>query len=477
MNDRHLRPRAGSRQGVLATGITAALLLAGLPAGASDEVAQIPFYDAPPGSTALGAGLRLGQDLYRATDNDEERTTDLVPLYLYNGKYLFARGTSGGIHLYDSDRLQLNALARYRFSQLKPSRNEYYEGLEEREQTVEAGVEALWRTDWGRLKLQWLTDTLDRHNGDFMSVSYRYNWDFGNFSFSPFISWTWEDADLTNYYYGVSESEARADRPAYTPGKSEWLRFGLNSTWWLNDRISLFANVGFGGPDNAVTDSPLVEEDSGSAVFIGGSYAFGNVYSQSSTVSEDRRGLWSWRVNYGYQAQGNIVGEVNHGDFSKSKVADTNIAGLTLSKLVGDGPRVDFYGRFALFRHLEEDEGNGNFNSYAAYIMAVGKGYSPWSGNEVFRWGFGFGMSYADRVPIAEQRKQAKKGNNTSHFLNYLEMTVDFPLRRLFESKMLSNCYAGLTIVHRSGIFNTSDFLGDVGGGSDWLTAHLECMR
>ena len=109
--------------------------------------------------------------------------------------------------------------------------------------------------------------------------------------------------------------------------------------------------------------------------------------------------------------------------------------------------------------------------------MAMGKGYSPWTNKEVFRWGFGFGMSYADRIPIAEQRKQARKGENTSHFLNYLEMTADFPLRRLFRSKPLQNCYAGLTIVHRSGIFGTSDFLGDVAGGSDWLTAHIECVR
>ena len=108
-------------------------------------------------------------------------------------------------------------------------------------------------------------------------------------------------------------------------------------------------------------------------------------------------------------------------------------------------------------------------------MMATGRGYSPWSKEEVFRYGFGFGMSYADKVPIAEQRKQASKGNNTSRFLNYLELQLDFPLRRLFKSKSMQNCYAGLTVVHRSGIFGTSDLLGDVAGGSDWITAHFEC--
>ena len=114
---------------------------------------------------------------------------------------------------------------------------------------------------------------------------------------------------------------------------------------------------------------------------------------------------------------------------------------------------MDFVGKIAAFRHFEEDEGNGNFWSYALYVLAQGTGYSPWSKEEVFRYGFGFGMSYAETVPIAEQRKQAEKG----------------------KSKAMRNCYAGVTVVHRSGIFGTSDLLGDVSGGADWITGHFEC--
>jgi outer membrane scaffolding protein for murein synthesis (MipA/OmpV family) len=446
-------------------------------AHAGQEVARIPFFDTPEGTAALGGGIRLGQSLYRAFDSDEQRQTDLIPLYLYNGKYLFARGTSGGLHLLNRESLEFNALARYRFQKLDPDRNAYYEGLEERDQTVDAGFEVILRQDWGTFTADWMTDVLDRHNGEEIGLSYRYDIDLGPWTISPFIAWSRQDADLTNYYYGVSAAEARTDRPEYAPGESQWVTFGMNSAWRITDRIELFANVGFGGVDSVVRQSPLVAEDSGSAVFLGGTYVFGSTRRPEPYVSPERSSEWSWRVNYGYQAQGNIVGEVNHGDFGKSKVADTTIGGLTLSKLIADGPRVEFYGRFAAFRHFEEDEGNGNFFSYAAYIMAMGKGYSPWTDEELFRWGFGFGMSYADRVPIVEQRKQAKKGGNTSHFLNYLEMTVDFPLARMFEARSVRNCYAGLTIVHRSGIFGTSDFLGDVAGGSDWLTAHVECLR
>jgi outer membrane scaffolding protein for murein synthesis (MipA/OmpV family) len=452
------------------------VLFAAFPAKAQYEVAEIPFFRAPPGTTALGGGIRLGQDLYLATDNEDSRQLDLVPLYLYNGRFLFFRGTAGGVHLFRNDNFQFNVLARYRFQKLDPDRNEFYEGIEKRRQSLDGGLEVRFQGDWGALNANYLTDTLNRHKGDSAEISYRYLFDRGKFTFSPFISYAWNDATLTNYYFGVSEEEARPDRPAYEPGESDWVAFGLNSTWWVSSRIQFFANIGFGGVDTAVADSPLVEEDAQSAFFAGGTYVFGNVLEPTAYISPERASEWAWRLNYGYQADGNIVGEIDQGDFSKSTFADTNIGGVTFSKLLSDGPRVDFVGNLAVFRHFEEDEGNGNFFSYAAYVMARGKGYSPWTKREIFRYGFGFGMSYADTVPIAEQRKQGARDRNTSHFLNYLELQLDFPLRNLFkESKSLKNCYAGLTVVHRSGIFGTSDLLGDVSGGSDWITAHIEC--
>ncbi len=443
----------------------------------AQEVAEIPFFYAEPGTAALGGGIRGGQNPYFANNNEDLRTKDLVPLYLYEGKYLYAHGTAGGVHVFRNDAFQANVYMRYRFQKLDPGSNPFYEGLEERKQSLDAGLQFSLTQKWGQVSLMAVHDTLNRHQGSEVQTSYRFFIDAGSWSLSPYVSWTWQDDNLSEYYFGVSEEEARPDRPAYSPGDSQWLGFGINTAWHISDKIVLFANVGFAGADSGIENSPLVEEPNFSSLFVGGTYVFGNVLEPTYVLDEERVGEWSWRVNYGYQADGNIVSEIDQGDFSKSTFADTNIGGFTLGKLLSAGPRVDFLGRVAAFRHFEEDEGNSNFWSYAAYIMAMGKGYSPWSKQEWFRWGFGFGMSYAEKVPIAEQRKQASKGENTSHFLNYLEMTLDFPLWRVSKADWLKNCYAGLTIVHRSGIFGTSDLLGDLGGGADWLTAHLECKR
>lgn len=462
---------------VVAGLLVVASVIAGATVANAQAVAEIPFWHQPPGSAGLGGGIRLGPSPYLASDNEDERQFDLIPLYLYEGKYFFARGTAGGLHIVNNDDYELNVFARYRFQQLDPDSHEFYEGLEERRQTLDAGVQFAIKKKWGELTLDWVADTLDRHNGQQAKVTYRYRIDAGAWSISPYISWAYQDANLTDYYFGVSEAEARVDRPEFFAGSSQWAEFGLNTAWHFSERIVFFANVGFAGVDSDVMDSPLVEESGMSALFVGGTYTFGNARTPDDISDPLREGEWSWRVNYGYQADGNIVSEIDQGDWSKSELVDTRIGGITLGRLLHDGPRVDFLGKFALMRHFEEDEGNGNFNSYNAYISVRGSGYSGWTGEEWFRWSFGFGMSYAENVPIEEQIKQGSKGENTAHFLNYLEMTADFPLRRMSRANWLQNCYAGMTIVHRSGIFGTSDLLGDVSGGSDWITAHLECIR
>jgi len=450
---------------------------------AGQEVARIPVMNVPAGTTGLGAGFRFGDNPYISSGESDEVPLDLIPLYLYEGRFLFAHGTSGGVYFINNDRFSLSALVRWRFQQLDPDTDPIFAGLDRRHQTLDAGFAASYRSRFGDFNFEVVTDTLNNHNGQEAEFTYRYNIERGAWLFSPFVSWGWQSDNLANYYFGVSESEATPERPAYEVGDEQFVTFGVTSSWQATDRILLFGNLGFGGLGPAVEASPIVDDPSFSAAFIGGTYVFGNVLKP--VAGDDRVSEWSWRVNYGYQAEGNIVSGIDQGDFSKSSHADTNIGGVTVSRLLTDGKRVDYLGRFALMRHFEKDvttengmfTSDSDFWSYNAYVMAMGKGYSPWSGNEVFRWGFGFGMSYADQVPLAEQSKQEEKGGNTSRFLNYLEMQVDFPLRRLFKAKSLQNCYAGMTIVHRSGIFGTSNLLGDVSGGADWITLHLECVR
>lgn len=109
--------------------------------------------------------------------------------------------------------------------------------------------------------------------------------------------------------------------------------------------------------------------------------------------------------------------------------------------------------------------------------MAMTTLHSSKTHKELFRYGLGFGFSYASKVPMVEQVKQARRDRNTAHFLNYLEAQFDVPLSLVFGEHVSRDCYTGISLLHRSGIFANSDILGNVSGGSDMVTFHVECKR
>ena len=459
---------------LLLQAVCASLLVGSLitPAGAGYEVTRIPTDNLPSGTPGLGAGMLLTRDVYAG----QERTPDIVPLYVYEGKWLFAHGTSAGVHAFKNDWLELDLLVRWRFQEFDPQYEAGFEGLNKRQQTLDGGFGGGVRGDWGALRLEYVTDVKDRHDGSELDLTYRYPMQAGALSLSPYITLAYLDDDLANYYYGVSAAEsADTGLAAYAPGASANVEFGIATAWQLSDHLSVFGNVGLAFVDTNIQQSPLVTEDIGATAFFGATYFFGPV-SKSEYVTDERQKEWSWRINYGYTGEHNIVFQPMQGNVMQNDDVRTDIAGVTLGKLLQSGRRIDVYGKVALFRHIE-DPIQDDFWSYAAYIMAIGKGYVPWSEQVAFRWGFGWGASYAQEIPAIEKFKAERDDRSNSRLLNYLEFMVDIPLDRMIKSKLTRNCFVGFVVNHRSGLFETSDILGQVTGGSDWYTVSLECLR
>lgn len=88
------------------------------------------------------------------------------------------------------------------------------------------------------------------------------------------------------------------------------------------------------------------------------------------------------------------------------------------------------------------------------------------------RLGLGIGASYAHGIPIDEFRERDRR--NTSRLLNYLSPTVDVSVGDLIGARALRETYLGLGVSHRSGIFGSSQLLGNVNGGSNYLYGYLE---
>jgi outer membrane protein len=73
-----------------------------------------------------------------------------------------------------------------------------------------------------------------------------------------------------------------------------------------------------------------------------------------------------------------------------------------------------------------------------------------------------------------EVRDLQDRGRNTSKILNTFDPTVDVSVGDLTGVKSLRETYVGFGVSHRSGIFGTSQLLGNVNGGSNYIYAYVE---
>jgi outer membrane protein len=241
--------------------------------------------DMPRGTLGQGFGWRWGDSPYVGIDDissrESDQSSDILPFYYYEGEYLFANGSTAGVHLFDTGTISADALVAYRFDRLELFRGRYFRRVEEREQSLDGGLRGSVRGDWGKLSLTGLTDTLDRHNGEEVDLTYRYTWMGDKWTISPFASYVYWDKTLTRYYYGVTETESRKDLPVYSPGSSTIRRAGVNTSYRLTRRMRLFANLSVDWLGDEITDSPLVHR---SGMFARADI-LGNVQGGSNVVT------------------------------------------------------------------------------------------------------------------------------------------------------------------------------------------------
>lgn len=139
--------------------------------------------------------------------------------------------------------------------------------------------------------------------------------------------------------------------------------------------------------------------------------------------------------------------------------------GYLLSKNNNDLP-IDFYVRSSL-SYFDEDNHQDNIYETTLYLKAYWNFLS-----EKVRLGFGEGVSYTSGVLTTERKEAQEKNDNNSKFLNYLDISLDVDIGRVFALKEFNALYLGFVIKHRSGIFG---LINDVKrGGSNYNCVYIE---
>jgi hypothetical protein len=105
-----------------------------------------------------------------------------------------------------------------------------------------------------------------------------------------------------------------------------------------------------------------------------------------------------------------------------------------------------------------------------AYIKAHYNWRLPFTQMHI-RLGLGEGLSYVTRIPMSEQRDFATKGVESEKLMNYVEWTMDLPLRQFEVMEPLfrggiKEAYFGYMVWHRSSVFG---LFADEKGGVNFM--------
>ena len=249
-------------------------LLIGSFAVAEDAVDRSEGQEAPKSFFAIGGGAVFSDSYYK----DEDTRVIPIPNIIYMSEEYYLTGlTAGKWLLGDQDGFKLAAQIGGRLEYVDDSESDYYDGIDSRYPTLEAGLKAEYPfLERYTVSFEGMADVLSEHDGYELSlkVSEEIPAIFGNEKLSMKVSagLSWRSKNLNDYYFGIDESEARAGRPAYEAGGGLNYQFGTSLTYRIDDRWSWFNMVGIEFASDEITDSPMVEDHETISFITGLSY-------------------------------------------------------------------------------------------------------------------------------------------------------------------------------------------------------------
>lgn len=243
------------------------LLLIALLAPAAPAFAQA--MDPPPRWT-VGVGAIDRDSPYRDLDEDAL----VLPLVRYEGEKFFFRGTRGSLRLSKSDTYEFTVFGQARTDGYDPKDSTFLTGMDKRRMSLDLGLASTWTSQkFGQVELSVAGDALDRSGGVEAVAQWNGLFRAAQWTFIPGVSVSWRNGDMIDYYYGVRPGEALPGRPTYFGDAAITPEVSMLVTRPLGERWSLFARASHSWLPSEISDSPIVEADNTTGLFLGVGYS------------------------------------------------------------------------------------------------------------------------------------------------------------------------------------------------------------
>lgn len=244
--------------------ITLGFLLGTQQAYATDK------YDEPELSWGVGLGMISEDEGYTEVGSD----STAVPIFIINYGKFYLMGPKFGYQLYGNNNYTFGLIGNYRLDGYEAEDSPYLKGMDDRDGTLDVGVEYSYDTGFGKIGIEIVADTLGKHEGYQADISFSYPINFDNGQLSPYIGAEYRSDDLVNYYYGVKNTEVTQIRQFYQADSAVNLVMGIRSTWFSGPHHRFVAMLQFKAFDDSIKDSPIIDADDAYNMIFGYAYVF-----------------------------------------------------------------------------------------------------------------------------------------------------------------------------------------------------------
>ena len=174
-----------------------------------------------------------------------------------------------------SQKIDFRLLVRYEQSGYKSDDAPILNGMEDRKDGFWAGGKATWRNEVVDVSAEVLGDVSSHSKGTRATLELEKSFRLGqNVMLVPRVSASWLDKKYVDYYYGVRDTEVRADRRAYVGDSAVNAELGARALYRFNASHSVFLDVGVTSLAKEIKNSPLVDRSTENRVSLGYLYRF-----------------------------------------------------------------------------------------------------------------------------------------------------------------------------------------------------------
>jgi|APSaa5957512622_1039677.scaffolds.fasta_scaffold45837_2 MipA family protein len=220
------------------------------------------------GSLEVGAFAFIEQNAYKGTHSNYE----LYPLIRYEKENLTLAFPTSKYEIELSDYFSLIPKIAYRFEGYKDSDSVYLNGMTAPKPTAEAGLALEYINPNFTINFEGMADILNRHKGSSILLDISKNFHAKDWLFRPYTGVEVYSDNFVDYYYGVSPSEIKPDRPAYQ-GEATGIYFiGLLTLKPVSKKVTLFSYISNEWFGAGVKNSPITDRTQRFRIFLGFSY-------------------------------------------------------------------------------------------------------------------------------------------------------------------------------------------------------------